>query len=138
MKGGHCIKSWSSTQKSISLSSAEAELVAVVKISAEALGMQQLMGEWNINLKCCVFADSSAALGIVNRKGNGKMRHVKIGMLWIQEKREAGEIEFEKVAGAINPGDLMTKYLTLKMIEAHLGIMNLVFSEGRSKLAPDL
>ena len=138
MKGGHCIKSWSSTQKSISLSSAEAELVAAVKMAAEVLGIQQLMEEWNICLKGCIYVDSSAALGIVNRKGNGKMRHVKIGMLWIQEKRESGELEFEKIAGAINPGDLMTKYLTQKIMDVHLRIMNAEVSEGRSKLAPDL
>ena len=66
------------------------------------------------------------------------MRHVKIGMLWIQEKRESGELEFEKIAGAINPGDLMTKYLTQKIMDVHLRIMNAEVSEGRSKLAPDL
>ena len=138
MKGGHCVKSWSSTQKSISLSAAEAELVAAVKMAADTIGMQQLMEEWNIKLKCCVFVESSAALGIVNRKGNGKMRHVKIGMLWIQEKRETGEVRFEKVAGAVNPGDLMTKYLTQKVMDAHLGIMSAEVCEGRSKLAPNL
>ncbi len=117
---------------------AEAELVAAVKMTAEAMGMQQMMEEWNLKAKCCVLVDSSAALGIVNRKGNGKMRHVKIGMLWIQEKRESGEVDFQKVAGSLNPGDLMTKHLTQKVIDVHLGIMNAQVYEGRSKLAPEL
>ena len=138
MIGSHCIKSWSSTQKSISLSSAEAELVAAVKMSTELLGMQQLMEEWGIHKKCDVYVDSSAALGVVNRKGNGKLRHIKIGMLWIQEKRETGEIDFKKIAGTVNPGDLMTKYLTQKIMDVLLEIMNAEVTVGRSKLAPGL
>ena len=44
--GGHCVKSWSSTQKNITLSSGEAELVSCVKMSCEALGIVQLMADW--------------------------------------------------------------------------------------------
>ena len=29
--------------------------------------------------------DSNAALGKVGRKGNGKLRHIKVGNLWLQE-----------------------------------------------------
>ena len=43
MRGTHYLKSWSSTQKNVTLSSAEAELLAAVKASGEALGMLQLM-----------------------------------------------------------------------------------------------
>ena len=32
--------------------------------------------------------DSSAALAISNRRGSGKLRHIAIGLLWIQEKVE--------------------------------------------------
>ena len=86
MRGNHCIKSWSSTQKSISLSSGEAELVAAVKTSAELIGLIQLSADWDMEMSGRVLVDSSAALGIVRRKGNGRLRHVKVGTLWIQEK----------------------------------------------------
>lgn len=33
LRGGHCLKTWSSTQKNITLSSGEAEVVAAVKMS---------------------------------------------------------------------------------------------------------
>ena len=45
MRGAHMIKSWSSTQKSITLSSGEAELVAAVKTCTELIGVTQLMGD---------------------------------------------------------------------------------------------
>ena len=39
MIGGHYLKGWSRTQNHVTLSSAEAELIALVKCSAELLGM---------------------------------------------------------------------------------------------------
>ncbi len=79
------------TQKSITLSSGEAELVAAVKMSTEVLGMLQLLEDWGVSKEAKVYVDSSAAIGITQRKGNGKLRHVKVGMLWVQEKVEDGE-----------------------------------------------
>ena len=72
MVGSHCIKSWSTTQKNVTLSSGEAELVAVVKASVESLGVLQMAAEWGMELEAEVHVDSNAALGIVHRKGNGK------------------------------------------------------------------
>ena len=41
--GGHLVKSWSSTQKHVTLSSGEAELMAASKGIKEALGIQQML-----------------------------------------------------------------------------------------------
>ena len=46
LRGSHCLKTWSSTQKSITLSSAEAELVAAVKASTELIGIIQMELVW--------------------------------------------------------------------------------------------
>ena len=132
MLGSHCLKTWSSTQKNITLSSGEAELVAVVKMSCELIGLTQLAYEWGIELIGNVYVDSSAALGIVKRKGNGKMRHIRVGQLWIQEKNESGEIKYTKVAGEMNPADLMTKYLQEALVKRHMDLIGQVFTGGRS------
>ena len=42
MRGDHHIKSWSVTQKRVTLSSAEAELGALVKTSTEVIGILQM------------------------------------------------------------------------------------------------
>ena len=39
MMGGHLVKSWSRTQDSVTLGSAEAELVALGKLAMEILGL---------------------------------------------------------------------------------------------------
>ena len=44
--GEHFIKGWSRTQNSVTLSSAEAELVAMSKVSAEIIGILSMMNDW--------------------------------------------------------------------------------------------
>ena len=111
MVGGHLVKSWSSTQQSGTLSSAEAELVAAVKMAAELIGLSQLAHDWGREVKGRLHVDSTAAIGICKRSGNGKMRHVRVGTLWIQEKLSEGELDMQKVLGEQNPADVCTKGL---------------------------
>lgn len=111
LRGGHCIKTWSSTQKFVTLSSAEAELMAAVKASTEAVGITQLAADWGVQATASICVDSSAALAVVGRKGNGRLRHVRVGHLWLQEKANSGELVYRKVRGEMNPADLMTKSL---------------------------
>ena len=99
MVGQHLIRCWSSTQKTIALSSAEAELTALVKTSCEAIGLSQLVLEWGIEVKAEVMVDASAALGVVNRRGSGKLRHVRIGQLWVQEREQRTYLSYKKVNG---------------------------------------
>ena len=132
MRGSHWIKSWSSTQKNVTLSSGEAELVAAVKMSAELIGLAQLANDWGEEVEGHVHVDSSAAIGIIGRRGCGKMRHVKVGMLWVQEKQEERELKYKKVLGTENPGDLMTKYLGQKVIDKLMPALSQEFIEGRA------
>ena len=130
--GMHLLKSWSATQKNITLSSAEAELVAAVKTCSEALGALQLAYDWGIQLNAKVFVDSSAAIGVASRKGNGKMRHVRVGDLWIQELVEEEEISLRKIAGTSNIADAFTKHLPQKTMNEHLERMRLELRQGRA------
>ena len=72
MRGKHHIKSWSVTQKRVTLSSAEAELGALVKASAETIGILQMVEGLGDSVTAEVFVDSSAALSVTQRKGSGK------------------------------------------------------------------
>ena len=53
-----------------------------------------------------------APLGVVGRKGAGKLRHVRDGQFWVQEKVETGQVSFRKVKDTENPAGLMSKVLT--------------------------
>ena len=135
MRGSHCLKTWSSTQQNITLNSGEAELVAVVKMSTELIGILQLAHEWGLDMEGQVYTDSLAALGVVKRRGNGKMRHIRVGMLWVQEKSENGELKFKKVAAAEHPGDMMTKHVPMKIAEKLQQVIGQSFEDGRSSVS---
>ena len=132
MRGNHHIKSWSVTQKRVTLSSAEAELAALVNASSETLGVIQMASGLGDNITVEVFVVSSAALAVTQKKGNGKMRHVKIGQLWVQETAEAEELMFRKIKGEESPTDLGTKHLTRKKIDDLVGRISLHEAEGRA------
>merc|ERR1712020_864131 len=101
-RGAHVLKHWSSMQKTIALSSGEAELAGVVKGSGEGLGIQSLARDLRIDLGLEVHADSSAAIGICRRTGIGKVRHLAVGQLWVQERVRSGDFALHKVSGELN------------------------------------
>jgi hypothetical protein len=76
MLGKHCMKHWSSTQTSISLSSGEAEFAGVIRGAGQGLGHQALLKDVGVELPLRVWTDSSAAIGICSRQGLGKLRHL--------------------------------------------------------------
>ena len=72
----------------VALSSAEAETYALVLASCETLGMQAYANDMGLELPAEMFADASAALGIIARAGLGKVRHLRTQALWLQEARQ--------------------------------------------------
>ena len=77
MIGGHAIKTWSATQGAYALSSAEAELYAMVEGVTRAKGLRSLaleLGFENLSNVIHLGTDSSAAKSFVCRRGLGKMR----------------------------------------------------------------
>jgi hypothetical protein len=138
MIGRHCIRSWSKTQATIALSSAEAELIALVKSTTEGIGMTSLMREVGRSGKVQVYADASAALGIVARRGVRKVRHLDTSMLWIQQKELKNSVEFLKVHGVVNPADLMTKHLSAPVAAVHKETLQMQDRSGRAKGASEV
>ena len=130
--GSHYIKSWSSTQKTIALSSGEAESTEVVKCSCETIGILQLAEDWGLYLEGDIMVDSSAALGVVARKVAGKLRHVRVGQLWIQEKHENKELRYRKVKGTDNPADALTKSLASPAMRKYLLDVGMEPRSGRA------
>ena len=138
MRGHHCLRTWSVTQKCVTLSSAEAELVALVKAASEAIGLTQLAADWALSFSASVLVDSSAALAVVARKGNGKLRHVRVGHLWVQQLADSEVIQFAKVRGEENPADLMTKYLPCGRVSQLLSALAQHYSAGHAKCRLEL
>ena len=138
MRGLHLIKHYSRTQKVVTLSSAEAELGGVVHGASEGLGSQSIALDLGIVADLLLLADSSAAIGICQRSGIGRVRHLAVGQLWVQERIREKTLRLDKVAGAANPADIGTKHLGAEVMRRCMALAGLVPREGRSSAAPAL
>ena len=153
LRGQHFLKAWSKTQQNVTLSSAEAELVAMNKGAAELLGILSMYSDFGEegrrpqfaeggdgsvsvppagSLQGVVCGDSSAAIAVSHRQGCGKLRHIHIGQLWIQEKVRDKDLQIRKVPGTENPADLFTKHLGEAKRENCIGHLSLEQREGRA------
>ncbi len=138
MMGWHTIKTWSTTQATVALSSGESELYALTKGASQALGFMALVQDFGSTIGARVHTDASATLGIVARQGLGKLRHVKVQYLWLQERVRDKTLDIRKVAGTENPADLMTKYLSAPDMAKHLEHLSIERRSNRADAAPKL
>ena len=63
---------------------------------------------------------------MVEREGLGKVRHVEVDVLWIQEQQARSRLPLVKVLGTLNPADLMTKHLPRAVIVKNLKLVGLM------------
>ena len=110
MHGSHAIGHWSSTQATIALSVAEAELNALIKAAVEMTGAYNLGCEINIFRACRIVTDSNSAKGICQRQGAGKVKHLEARQLWLQERVLQKALRIDKVPREVNSSDSLTHY----------------------------
>ena len=135
--GDHVVKSWSSSQSIIALSTGEAELYALNKASATAMGLKSLLWDLGVDLEIKVFTDATTGKALAVRRGLGKLRQA-VSELWIQEKVHDGVLKIVKIKNKFNPADLMTKHLSQAEISHILEQLDHIHAEGRSQHAPEL
>ena len=119
LHGSHCLLSWSRTQQLVSLSSAEAELNASIKAAQEGLSLKHLAAELGDDVWLRVLGDSSANDGILKRCGAGRIKHLSVRQLWLQEKVSEGEVCHIKIPRLRNVADAMTHHYTRSDAELH-------------------
>ena len=136
MWGSHLIKSWSSTQSVIALSSGEAEYYGMVKGASVGLGLRAVLSDFNISVRLTLKSDASAAIAIASRRGLGKVRHIEVCQLWLQEKVRKGEIKIVKVSTDQNVADALTKYVSGENMSKHMFATGQKSRDGRHALAP--
>ncbi len=123
MVGHHLLRTWSPTQPVVAMSSAEAEYYAMVDGAPRGLGVWSMLNELGARIQYVyLHTDSSAAKAFISRRGFGRMRHMEVKQLWLQECVKQGTIKLIKIAGNLNPADLMTKFHDLNGL--------LIVSEG--------
>ncbi len=108
---GMCLKTWSTTQRVVARSSDEAQLYAVVRRVAEGLGLNSIAQDVGWSWSVRLWTDSSACKGTCGRSGHGKLKHLDVEDVWLQEAVRNKKVELFKIAGMYNMADLLTKHL---------------------------
>ena len=136
--GTHCTKAWSSTQSIVALSSAEAELTGLSKGGQNGLVVQSLCRDLGLDPNLRLHTDSTAAIGVCRRRGIGRIRHLAVADLWLQDKIRTGDMSIHKVLGADNPADALTKFVDRSILEKSLAKMKCESEEGRTATASQI
>ena len=136
MWGSHMIKSWSSTQSVIALSSGEAEYYGIVKGASVGLGLQSVLKDFGITSSISIKSDATAAIAIASRRGLRNVRHIDVCQLWLQEKVRTGEVRVQKVGTNENLADALTKFVSRESIDMHMKGTGQMITHGRHELAP--
>eukprot|EP00971_Amphidinium_carterae_P341085 6479714-Amphidinium_carterae.1 len=133
--GGHMMKLTCATQQPIALSSAESEYYALCRAASIGIGFVNLMHDWGLSLQLVLHGDATAAAGIANRRGAGKIRHIECATLWLQRLVTMKRIALYHKRGEDNTADLGTKHLAAGPMWKHLATMGIEKREGKAKLA---
>ena len=73
---------------------------AVVRGATEALGIQAGLRDFNRKVIISIRSDATAAIGMVKRLGLGRVRHLSMADLWIQQRVRMGEMSMAKWPGS--------------------------------------
>ncbi|CAK1579746.1 unnamed protein product [Parnassius mnemosyne] len=112
MNGGPI--TWSSQkQKTIALSTTEAEFVAACEAAKEMIWLRQLMLDLGENCKCVtMFIDNQSAIKLINNPiYHKRTKHIDVKYYFIREKVELGMIKINYVPSKDQLADILTKAL---------------------------
>ena len=119
------------------MSSGEAEYYSMVRGGSLGLGIRAMAIDLGVSIGVNVKTDASAAKGIASRKGLGKVRHIDVSQLWLQDKVSKGEIVIEKASTHVNLADAMTKHVDSSKFNSHMNAVGLAIVQFRPELMPE-
>ena len=102
------------------------------------LGIKSMCNDLNIIKPLRIHSDATAAIGTARRRGLGKLRHLDVEDLWVQEKVRNKAVEICKVLGTDNPADIFTKYVDATILNKALKRMGLRSEAGRPKASSSI
>jgi hypothetical protein len=126
----------SKIQQSVTLSSCEAELVALVDTAKRLRYLRNILVGLGIHMEgpTTVYCDNEGAKKVADAPGTTKrLRHVDMQFFAIQEWVKNDEITVRKVHTTVNVADLMTKALSPKLHYLHMNRLMGYF--GRPQVA---
>ena len=73
------------------------------------------------------------SLSLNEASGAGKLRHINISLLWVQEQEKLKKLVYEKVPGQDNPADLFTKGVGREKLQQFAWASGQIFLDGRAE-----
>ena len=134
--GNITVKTWSTTQRGVALSSGEAEYYGMVRGASAGLGLKGLCQDLGVKVGIVLKGDASAAIGIASRRGLGKVRHIEVAQLWLQGKVAEGTVKLMKVGTHENLADALTKAVEGGKLIQHTDAVGIRVEQGRHELMP--
>ena len=128
MLGEHALKAYTREQKVNARSTAEAELYAAALGASESKGIVSLLRDLGYEKKSVLAIDAKATEHILHRQGIGKLKHIDVAYLWIQDEVRSHRLRVRRVRSEDNVADLGTKPLSKAVIAKHclaLGYVNM-------------
>ena len=113
--GGTLVESSSHTQPGTpATSSGEAEIRALTHCAQTAMFVKNVCEhDFGLSVETPrLWSDSSAALQASRKMGVGKMRHIAVAHMYIQELVKSKQVIVGKIDGKENPSDILTKHLS--------------------------
>ncbi|CAE8636480.1 unnamed protein product, partial [Polarella glacialis] len=132
---GVALTTYSRTQSLVARSTAEVELLALNSALAEALFVQSSMMDMDSDadpIPVQAWTDSTACLGIAQRLGVGKLRH-----LANQEVLRTKQVELAKIDCELKVADILTKHLQPVRLERPEGHVDLPEAAEADDVQPD-
>lgn len=124
----------SRSQRTVALSSAEAELHAAVSTVCHGVLLKEcLTFSLNIDIIMKLSLDNAAARQILFRSGVGRVRHLSCRILWVQGYVKEKKLEAHAVPTKLNCADLGTKRLSKDRMEFLMNMVG-VFDESADEL----
>ena len=120
MLGGAAIVAASRRQHCISMSSCEAELIALADLAIELLYVRGLLVSlgYDTSLPIDVYTDNKGAYDLCHRYSSSQhSRHVERKVYKMRELRADGKVNVNMVVGDSNPADLFTKIVSKQLFD---------------------
>ena len=102
------------------------------------IGLISLAADLGYSVKASLGIDSSAAKGILQRRGISKLRHLHTKALWVQHAVASKVFDVFKAKGTENPADLGTKFLDGNRVLEICKELGFHVKHGTSKLQKGL
>jgi hypothetical protein len=120
-----CLISWKSrSQKSVTLSSTEAEYVAISEMCAEVMFLKQVLEflKIKVTLPIIVRVDNVGAIYLAQNAVSGpRMKHVDVRYHFVRDYIEDGMVKIVFVKSEDNDSDIYTKNLGEELFYKHSG-----------------